>query len=252
MRKILFIIRDGFDAKLIISEISKFQGEYKIFYILESGRTARTKKIKRMLKKNGMSALVNMAALIIYDRFMTNKMRNLIAKDYSYPSSNQYYNIDDVNEEKCIQICNQIGPDLIMIYGSGILKSNTIEMLKGNIYNIHSSVLPHYRNVHSDFWAYAHHEYNKIGVTIFKLNAGIDMGNIAIQKISDLKEGAKLEEYKVRNLYIIIELLKEFWHAYFLDKITLTEQNPLIKSIASTPTTKDLIRYFQSRRQDCK
>jgi len=202
MKKILFVIRDGYDANYILSELAPRLTMYEVLYVLESGKKAKRAKFMRMIKRDGFISFVNMAALVVYDKIM---MRGII-KQLSKPKKPQdlnYKYIDDVNELEMIRIYQEFSPELILVYGSSILKKSTIISLDVDIFNIHSSILPYYRNVHSDFWAFKARDYSKIGITIFKLDAGIDSGDIALQYVASPQ--ASLPDYKAENLRRIIK-----------------------------------------------
>lgn len=248
MRRIVFIIRDGFDAEFMCSNLRLDSSKYEVIFILESGKKARQKKIKRMLNKsNFFAACMNMVALLLYDRVMMQNMKKILG-NYKYPSGKKYFHIVDVNDEECLNICGKIKPELIMIYGTGILTSQTIENLGVDIFNIHSSILPYYRNVHSDFWAYMEGKFDKIGITIFKLSEGIDTGYIADQIVSVISGTAKLYEYKVKNLENIIVLVDRFIDNYFHEGISLKAQDDSVSSISRTPKTKDIISFFKKKK----
>lgn len=246
MKKIVLILRDGFDAKYICSNLAGVESKFKLEIIYESGKLARRKKIKRMLrdKKNVFQAFLNMGMLIIYDKIMLSKITQK-CKVKEEPILFDSYYIDDVNDPECLKICRDISPDLILIYGTGILKAETIENLGADIYNIHSSILPYYRNVHSDFWAYMNKEYDKIGITIFKLDTGIDSGSIAKQIVCELPDSSKLYEYKSKNLENIVKIIPDFIDGYFKGRIVLTDQNLEEGSVSYTPGSADIIKLFK-------
>ncbi len=249
MKKIMFVIRDGFDAKFICTKLNYDKKKYQVFYVIESGTAARRKKARRMIqkRKNICAVFLDLCCLYLYDKIMLGKMKKLCGKQ-EYPAGMSHEKILDVNEKKCLDICRRISPDIVMIYGSGILNSRTIRSFGGEIYNIHSSMLPYYRNVHSDFWAYMNDDYDKIGITIFKLARGIDTGSIAMQMPCGLSKEAGLAEHKVRNLNHITELVPRFWDDYFENRVSLAVQDEREGSAATTPGISDFIRFIRKRR----
>lgn len=251
MKKILFIIRKGFDADYLCSHLPR--DNYDFYIVLESGRKARKKKLYRMFHRgrNVILTVMDLIALAAYDRIMTIRMKKLcrfgIEDEYAVAG-----NIADVNDEEIFNIAAHIRPDLICIYGTGILKPSTIRGLSAEIFNIHSSVLPAYRNVHSDFWAYRNRDFDKIGITIFKLSSGVDTGDIAMQAQNTLPVKSRLHEYKVWNLTHIIPLLNEFLSCYFDGKIVYFPQEEEKRSIGTTPTFEDLIGFWRDSEKDDK
>jgi len=126
---------------------------------------------------------------------------------------NEYPNIkrvdvDDINELAADSIDFSVSNvDLILVYGTSILLPVTLNKLSNvPLLNIHTGVLPTYRNVHSDFWAMYNSDWDNVGVTLFHVNEGIDTGNIIeLLKNSEAKNQS-LSEIKAKNLELSCEL----------------------------------------------
>lgn len=246
MKNVMFVIRDGYDADyIIVSLASELKKKYNMSYVLETGSMARKKKFKQMIKRQGILALMNMAYLVLYDRIMMKDIKAELGNPVK-PKEEQYFKIDDVNLPEIMSIKEEINPDIVIVYGSGIIKQPTIDGLGVDIFNIHSSVLPYYRNVHSDFWAYQNKDYDKIGISIFKLDAGIDSGDIAMQKVSNRQD--KLSLYKAENLKTIVEMLPQFLDKYFSGAITLGKQDEKYATKAVTPSSRDIRAFLKGNR----
>ena len=243
MKKILLIIRKGFDADYICSNLPH---GYDFTVIFETGRTARKNKLKNMFKRkrNVMLTLADLAALFVYDAYETAKMKKFCRISGICDFQNRGI-IDDVNTPTLKGIVERIQPDLIIIYGMGIVRQTTMASMPADIYNIHSSVLPAYRNVHSDFWAYYNRDCKKIGITIFKLSAGVDMGDIVAQAVCDLPAGSRLYEYKAWNLIQIPVLMSDFLREFFRGSLIYIPQDESEASRYSTPTIGDSYRLMK-------
>lgn len=246
MKKILFVIRDGYDANYIISKLAPILTTYNVMYVLESGKKAKRAKFKRMIKRDGFVSLINMAALVVYDTIMMSEMIKQLNKPQK-PRNLNYSYVDDVNEPEMIKLYQDFSPELILVYGSSILKKSTINSLDVDIFNIHSSILPYYRNVHSDFWAYKAKDYSKIGITIFKLDTGIDSGDIALQYVASPQ--ASLPDYKAENLRGIIKLVPKFLDKYFENDIALCRQEEKYATKAVTPSTRDIVLFLLGKNK---
>lgn len=248
MKKVLCIFRDGYDAEYICRQLEQVCDKYRFCYIIESGKTAKKAKVKRMLKKTNIFAFfVNVFFLLLYDFDMTKRMKKILGNQ-QYPDNIALQRIQDVNEERCVGLCSDLKPDIVFIYGTGILKKSTMESIQADIYNIHSSILPYYRNVHSDFWAYKNKDFSKIGVTIFKLNAGIDTGDIVLQKQASVPEEAALEDYKVQNLRNIPQMMQEFLQIFFDGQTEYIRQEYTAGSVATTPAAADIMDFWKKRK----
>ncbi len=249
MSKVLFVLREGMDADYLYHKIGDKLSGFDVEYVLETGKKARAKKVKRMIKEQNLFfAFFNMAALVVYDAVQTRKMRKMMGQVKAI--SDHVMKIEDINDSNSIAYITERNPDLLLIYGSAILTRKTIGAIEArhtDIYNIHSSVLPYYKNVHSDFWAYYNHEYDKIGISIFKISEGIDTGDIAYQKKADSENIGtySLAEYKVKNLNLIAGMVPEFIQMYFGGNVVLTEQQNESNSVSKTPKTSDLLKSMK-------
>ena len=71
--------------------------------------------------------------------------------------------------------------DFILSFGfRKIISENIIKKLKKPIFNIHLSYLPFNRGAHPNFWSFI--ENTPAGVSIHKIDKGIDTGNIILRK----------------------------------------------------------------------
>ena len=71
--------------------------------------------------------------------------------------------------------------DFIISFGfRKIISENIIKKLKKPIFNIHLSYLPFNRGAHPNFWSFI--ENTPVGVSIHKIDKGIDTGNVIFRK----------------------------------------------------------------------
>jgi methionyl-tRNA formyltransferase len=71
--------------------------------------------------------------------------------------------------------------DFILSFGfRKIISENIIKKLKKPIFNIHLSYLPFNRGAHPNFWSFI--ENTPAGVSIHKIDKGIDTGNVIFRK----------------------------------------------------------------------
>ena len=71
--------------------------------------------------------------------------------------------------------------DFILSFGfRKIISENIIKKIKKPIFNIHLSYLPFNRGAHPNFWSFI--ENTPSGVSIHKIDKGIDTGNVILRK----------------------------------------------------------------------
>ena len=87
---------------------------------------------------------------------------------------------------KLIEEIRGINPDLIIsAYYRKIFPKELIEIPRLGIVNVHPSLLPYYRGPVPTAWAILNNE-KEFGITIHKIDAGIDTGDILVQSTHDI------------------------------------------------------------------
>ena len=100
------------------------------------------------------------------------------AKDESNPISIAKGTINDpVTVEKIITL----NPDVIVSYGSSIIKPALIDAFRDRFINIHLGLSPYYRGSGTNFWPFVNNAPEFCGVTFMKIDAGIDTGEVLHQ-----------------------------------------------------------------------
>jgi methionyl-tRNA formyltransferase len=82
------------------------------------------------------------------------------------------------NGAPCLDLLDGLRPDLIAVYGTVVLKPPVIERAGAAIFNMHTGISPRYRGSDTTFWPLHNGEPEWVGVTIHRLNEGIDTGPI--------------------------------------------------------------------------
>ena len=86
------------------------------------------------------------------------------------------------SDESFVQVLRDIAPDVIVVVAFGqILKNNILSLPKYGCINVHASLLPKYRGASPIQWAVINGE-KETGITIMHMDAGIDTGDMILQK----------------------------------------------------------------------
>lgn len=81
----------------------------------------------------------------------------------------------------CLERIKKIGPDLILVYGSSIIKGEIINLFRNRIINLHLGLSPYYRGAGTNFFPFVNCEPEYCGATFLYLDEGIDTGEIIHQ-----------------------------------------------------------------------
>ena len=95
-----------------------------------------------------------------------------------------------INKEDVVAYVKKQNPDLILLYGTSVLKEMWFETFKRDVVNMHLGLSPYYRGSNTNFWPMYYREPEYVGVTIHIATPDVDAGEIICQirpsiKVSD-------------------------------------------------------------------
>jgi methionyl-tRNA formyltransferase len=82
------------------------------------------------------------------------------------------------NEGVAMEAMRRAKPDVVCVFGTGLLKQPLIDAFAGRILNLHLGLSPYYRGAGTNFWPLVNGEPEYCGATIHFLDAGVDSGPI--------------------------------------------------------------------------
>jgi folate-dependent phosphoribosylglycinamide formyltransferase PurN len=248
-KRIIFVLSQDFKSKVLLKNIEEGLYNFDIKIIWEK----KSDKIRNKIKKElyGKSSYSKILILIDYMAlWLFNKWSQGLVKKNKINSAQTYQelHITSINASKFIEELNAWNSDLIINFGTSIYSGKTLGLIKAPIYNVHTGILPNYRNVYSEFWALVNKDYSNLGTTIFLIDSGIDKGPIISVKHLDpqLVQKSNLKEILMMNLSLasesILEVLnrKEVIHTYL---------NMNYSHYYRTPTLKNIIDFFLLNRK---
>jgi folate-dependent phosphoribosylglycinamide formyltransferase PurN len=120
-----------------------------------------------------------------------------------------YLNVEcgEVNTEEFASFIGAIGPDIIAVLGSSVIKPKIISIPSVAMINLHSGLSPYYRGVWSYGWPIVNDEPECIGATVHHVNAGIDTGDIIYQTRPRLDDSDDLNTIFLKVIAEGIELV---------------------------------------------
>jgi folate-dependent phosphoribosylglycinamide formyltransferase PurN len=81
------------------------------------------------------------------------------------------------NSKECLQLLEDLKPDIVVVYGTLIIGRKLISSLPKAI-NVHTGLSPRYRGSDTNFWPIYNKEPEFLGVTLHRLDPGVDSGAI--------------------------------------------------------------------------
>ena len=83
-----------------------------------------------------------------------------------------------LNSSETIQFINEARPEVVLVYGTNLIKPPLLDAFAGRMVNMHLGLSPYYRGTATNFYPLLNDEPEYIGATIHLIDAGIDSGAI--------------------------------------------------------------------------
>lgn len=141
--------------------------------------------------------------------------------------------------EPFIQELKAFQPELIVVAAYGqILPPAVLALPRFGCLNVHTSLLPKYRGAAPIQWAILNDE-TETGVTIMKMDAGLDTGDIITQRTTPIHPEDNAETLQDRLAALGAELLLQTIPDFISGKISPRPQSPQEATVARKITKQD-------------
>ena len=113
----------------------------------------------------------------------------------------------ELNSKECEDEVARLAPDVICVFGTGIIKNNLFIKLPKRIINMHLGLSPYYRGSGTNYWPLVNKEPEYVGVTIHFLDPGIDTGDMIHQGRPKIVSGDNIHTIGCKTIILGTELM---------------------------------------------
>jgi hypothetical protein len=96
--------------------------------------------------------------------------------------------VSSPNSDKARAFLAMLKPDVAIARCKVILKRDIFEMPRTGTFVMHPGICPEYRNAHGCFWALVNRDIEHVGMTLLKVDAGIDTGPVYLHGTCEFDE----------------------------------------------------------------
>lgn len=238
---VVFLARAGAATDHIAAALSSTQN---IYILLERGGPARIRKLKRYFQFSKFwqwpSRALDVGAIALYNWRQSRSLE--AALPAALPrSALEIRSCDDANDEQAVAALTEWKPNLVLIYGTSILSRKTLSLCPVFL-NIHTGLVPRYRQVHSEFWALAEGDTEGLGTSILYVTEGIDDGDVALQE--RLPAQPTVSAALVANTRLAARLAQEAVAQFRQGSLPRIPQETSSQRNFKTPTALALLRAW--------
>lgn len=95
--------------------------------------------------------------------------------------------VDGINTDEGRSAVREASPDLLLVYGTGIVGRKVLSLASDTALNLHTGMSPEYRGADCAFWPLHNHDFDLIGATIHECTPRVDGGAIYARERADLR-----------------------------------------------------------------
>jgi folate-dependent phosphoribosylglycinamide formyltransferase PurN len=165
--------------------------------IIREERERVQQRIKREVARVGAVRFLDVAAFRVYyklllaqkdKRWIEEKLAAFRSKYPTIAKEVPTFETGSPNTRACAAFIREQRPDIMIAGCKSILKKRIYSIPKTATVALHPGICPNYRNAHGCFWALAKNDLDNVGMSIVKIDAGIDTGDIIAHLSADYDE----------------------------------------------------------------
>ena len=217
MRGIVLLLDKSDLSRIIYHALA---GEFSIEAVIREAKVSRQAFLKRRLKRLGwrtvLGQIVFAKCIVPLLRQGTSRRRADIFRQYGLDETpipvERVIDVPSINDVETIAVLQKLSPKVIVVNGTRILEEKLLNATDATFLNTHAGITPLYRGVHGGYWAMASGDPGHFGVTVHKIDKGIDTGDIVAQALIQPSKADNFSTYPFLQIAIAISMLKQAVH----------------------------------------
>lgn len=185
--KTLLICHDGYplDQEGMARWLASFSTLVGMIVLRETPQRI-WRRIRRELKRSGFFRFADVLLFRLYHSMLVSRQDQkwqagrLEQLRRTYPPLQQvpilYSHSPNTSEAE--EFIRKHSPDVIVARCKTLLKEKIFSIPAKGTFVLHPGICPEYRNAHGCFWALVNRDLNKVGMTLLRINTGVDTGPI--------------------------------------------------------------------------
>lgn len=89
--------------------------------------------------------------------------------------------VASINSEEAVAALLELQPTIVVVSGTRIISAKVLSAVGVPFLNVHAGITPRYRGIHGLYWALYNDDAEHGGVTVHRVDSGIDTGSIVAQ-----------------------------------------------------------------------
>ena len=191
--------------------------------VIEEPRSRRIKRVRREITRVGPIRFLDVLAFRLYyrvalarsdARWRAETLQALERRFAPLPPATPVHATASPNSAETEAFLRELAPDVVIARCKVLLKESVFSIARTGTFVLHPGICPEYRNAHGCFWALAEGDVDRVGLTLLRIDRGVDTGPIFGHyryAYDDRDESHVVIQYRVllENLDTVAERLRE-------------------------------------------
>jgi hypothetical protein len=184
--KTLLICHDGaaLDQVVLARWLSSFS-ELVGTVVIQEKPAQRRRRVRREIQRIGFVRFLDALAFRLYyrlflfgkdQRWERQQVREKCVVYAELPSTVAILETPSPNNPEAEAFIKELKPDIVVARCKVLLKESVFSIPPRGTFVMHPGICPEYRNAHGCFWALANRDMNKVGMTLLRIDKGVDTG----------------------------------------------------------------------------
>ena len=156
------------------------------------------------------------------------------------------------NDEPARAFIAERQPDVIVARCKFILKPEVFSLARGGAFALHPGICPEYRNAHGCFWALVNRDVDRVGMTLLRIDRGIDTGPALLQASCRFDEVR--ESHYVIQQRVVFENLEQIGRALLAagrgEHLEPIDTRGRASAVWGQPRLTSYLRWKRAARRD--
>jgi folate-dependent phosphoribosylglycinamide formyltransferase PurN len=183
--------------------------------VLREAKRRRLERARREIRRSGRLRFLDVLAFRLYyrlrlagrDREWEERVVGDLAARYPDPGDVPALSTESVNSAEAEAFIREQAPDIVIARCRTLLEERIFSLASEGTFVMHPGITPEYRNSHGCFWALANRDLGRVGMTLLRIDAGVDTGPVYGYYSYDFDERA--ESHAVIQKRVVLENLDE-------------------------------------------
>ncbi len=145
------------------------------------------RRIRREIRRVGILRFMDVLAFRIYYRLLLARadgawiqatLDDLLQRYDEIPATCRILETSSPNSAEVLRLLKEVNPDFVLARCKNILREQVFKTARNGIFVMHPGVCPEYRNAHGCFWALTHRDLSNVGMTLLRIDVGVDTGPV--------------------------------------------------------------------------